>query len=64
MLLFIYFLFFTAQSWIATFTAYYQKYVIRKEKPSPSDFLILSAILSIILIVVIYITRPTLPFFK
>ncbi len=58
------FLIFTAQSWIATFNAYYQQYVIKKEKVTAQDLLILSAILSIILIVAIYFIRPTLPLFK
>lgn len=58
------FIIFTAQSWIAAFTGYYQKYVIKKEKPEPQDFLVLSLILTVILVVAIYWIHPRLPLFK
>lgn len=58
------FLIFTAQSWIATFISYYQTYIIKKEKPSTLDFLLLSLVLTSILVIAIYLIRPTLPLFK
>jgi Na+/melibiose symporter-like transporter len=58
------FLIFTAQSWIATFNSYYQQYIIKKEKPSSQDLLILSLILTIIFVFAVYFTRPRLPLFK
>lgn len=55
---------FIAQSWISTFIAYYNKYVIRKEKPEPKDLFILSLALTIIFIILVYLLKPTLPLFK
>jgi hypothetical protein len=58
------FFIFIAQSWIATFTSYYQTYIIKKETPSTFDFLLLSLVLTTIFVVTIYLIRPTLPLFK
>jgi hypothetical protein len=58
------FLIFTAQSWITTFNEIYQKYIIKKEKPSVGDFLMLSVILSTIFVIAVYLVQPRLPLFK